>query len=93
MGEMSFMLKQRGGQYYHLAEREGRHLSLTKSALGDFVFEVMRRGGEVIQLYSFNHFYPRSSVFAVVAMRPCDKAEFEAASKFKLVEPPQIQVC
>ncbi len=89
---MSFVLQNKGGQYWHISEREGRRLWLSKARLGEFVYEVLKRGGEVIQLWPFNPQFERSAVYPVVAMTRAQRDKFEAETGFILVDPPRVTV-
>ncbi len=85
-------LKARGGQWWHISEREGRRLYLSKARLGEFVYEVIKHGGEVHHLWPFNAHFDRSPVYPVVAMTPAQRDELERATGFKLVPPPTIKL-
>ena len=89
---MSHALAHQGGRYYHIAEHEGRRLTLSKASLGEFVFEVLNCGGEIMQLWPFAPKWKRSPVYPVVAMTPKMRDEFVEATGFLLVDPPKISV-
>ncbi len=90
--DMSFALAHKNGKYYHLSEREGKRLTLSKASLGLFVHGVLSNRGEVIQLWPFAPQYTRSCVLAVVAFTPEDKTKFENETGFVLVDPPIIKL-
>lgn len=85
-------LEARGGKWMTLSEREGRRLTLSKASLGEFVYEVLKAGGEIAQLWAFNATFDRSQVLPVVAMTPAMRDAFEAKTGWKLVDPPTIHV-
>ncbi|WP_207183951.1 hypothetical protein [Methylobacterium indicum] len=90
--QMTPMLAQQGGRYYHIAEHEGRRLTLSKASLGEFVFEILSRGGEIMQLWPFAPKWKRSPVYPVVAMTPKMRDEFVEATGFLLVDPPRLSI-
>lgn len=90
MSEMNFSLKHKGGQYYHATD--GNSITLTKKQLGDFVYHIMMNNGEIIQLWNQFGAVRGSSVSAVIAMLPADKAKFEQESGFTLAEPAKIHL-
>ena len=79
-------------QYYHLNEHQGKHPNFSKNSLGQFVYDVLRFGGDIHQLWAFNIRYPRSAVYPVISLHP-DKAEqFQQETGYLLTNPPKIKL-
>lgn len=91
-GTMGIALENKGGLYWHISERAGKRLNMSKASLGLFCFEVMRGGGEIIQLWPFAPQYDRSAVYPIVAMTQAQRDKFEADTGFVLVTPPKVHL-
>jgi hypothetical protein len=92
LGQMSASLEHKGGKYYHRSEHEGRLTTYSKASIGEFIFEVIAHGGEIIQIWPFNPSYKRSAMYYVVAMTPEQRDVFCEKTGYVLADPPRVQV-
>jgi hypothetical protein len=66
---------------------DGKAVNLSKSRLGDFMYHLLRHGGNVLDVYVMNRTYDRSYVQMVVQIHPDNVKPFETDSGFILETP------
>jgi hypothetical protein len=69
--------------------RKGKPLSMSKTVLGLFVYEVLRHGGRVTHTYAMD-LYPRSYVQFQIALPPGKRTDLEKATGIALEDPPYL---
>ena len=90
MHDMSLSLKIKGGEYYHATDQNS--IPLVQSKLGQFIYNVLMVGGEIIQIWNQFGAIRGSSVSIVVAMLPDKKDWFNENTPFTLKPPPKIHL-
>lgn len=69
---------------------EGKALTLSRSPLGEFMYHLLRMGGEVTSTYALNPSYERSYLQFSITLPAGRKEEFEKVSGFALEKPPHL---
>ena len=85
------VLAKRGYKLYHSAEHEGS-LGFYKSQLGEFFYEILKRGAHVGEIWVFDPKFRGSWVGVTVMMTPEMKADVEANTKYRFRDPPKISL-
>ncbi|MEZ0212398.1 MAG: hypothetical protein ACAH27_05540 [Xanthobacteraceae bacterium] len=85
------LLKARGARWY-VTRDHGGGLNLSKAALGEFVHEVLRRGGQIGEFFAMNPQWPRSFVQASVLLPPDVKEAMERETRFRFSDPPKVNL-
>lgn len=70
------------------SERRGRTTQLSKASLGDFIFPVLKCGGEVCSIWPFQPQYNRSAVFYRVRLSLAQKKKLEDETEYRFDPPP-----
>ena len=85
-------LKAAGARWFHTSDYFSPNLS--KASLGRFVYEVLKVGAEIGQIWPFNPSFDRSAVYFTVFMTESQKNELEVrfAGKIKFVDPPKVHL-
>jgi hypothetical protein len=76
---------------YHLSERGGKRLSLSKTSLGEFCYHVLRCGADIYQLWALNHNYDRSAVYPAIKATD-EQVEHLRSLGYDFVNPPAIKL-
>lgn len=76
---------------WHISEREGTRIRLSKASLGEFCYHALSCGVDIYQLWAFNPNYKGSSVY------PAIQATEEQVEKLRefgyvFVAPPTVRV-
>ena len=69
---------------------EGHKVSLKKSALGEFVYAVLKAGGKIVSTYVMDAKYDGSYVEMLVQATESQKEAIEKATGMKLAEPSRL---
>ena len=83
-------LKTKGAVWYHTDDYASP--SLSKASLGLFLYEVLKEGAQIGNIYAFNHNYDRSPVYFSIYMTEDMKNNIESRTKFKFKLPPKINI-
>jgi hypothetical protein len=87
----SIKLKQAGARWFHTRDHGGG-LNLSKASLGEFVYEMLRRGCQIGSFFCLYNTYPRSWVGASVFMTEQMKDAIEKETRFRFQDPPRVDV-
>lgn len=76
---------------YHISEREGRCINLSKKSLGEFCYHALRCGADIYQLWAFNNNYDRSAVYPAIKATD-DQIQYLKSVGYIFVNPPIIKL-
>lgn len=76
---------------YHLSERGGKRINLSKKSLGEFTYHALRCGADLYQLWAFNHHYERSAVYPAIKATD-EQIEYLRSQGYDFVDPPTINL-
>jgi hypothetical protein len=76
---------------YHISEREGKQVNLSKASLGNFVYHALKCSAEIYQLWAFNPNYERSSVFPAIKANQ-KQLDYLGEQGYYFVEPAKLNV-
>jgi len=76
--------------WYHTEDHHSPNLS--KASLGDFLYRVLKEGGEISQIWPFNPRYDRSPVYFVVKLTEEAKLKIEKETKIRFKLPREIHL-
>lgn len=83
-------LKAKGARWFHTRDYGGG-LNLSKTALGEFVFEMLTRGAQIGTFFALAQ-TPRAWVGASVFMTEEMKDLIETETRFKFRNPPRVHL-
>lgn len=78
-------------KFYHLSERSGKRVSLSKSSLGEFCFNVLSCGASIYQLWPFNPSHHGSAVYPAIKATDAQIEHLKSLG-YDFVAPPTIKV-
>lgn len=76
---------------YHIHERDGKRISLSKASLGEFCYHALKCGADIYQLWAFNHKYDRSAVYPAIKATG-EQVEYLHSVGYVFVDPPKINL-
>lgn len=84
------VLKYKGAEWWHSDDSYSPNLS--KTSLGDFVYNSLKLGIQIGEIWSFNPNFHRSLVKVSIFATNEQRIALESVTKFKFVKPPKIHV-
>lgn len=84
-------LRMKAKKPYHLSERGGKRISLSKSSLGEFCYHALRCGADIYQLWAFNPNFDRSAVYPAIKATD-EQVDYLRSLGYDFVDPPTIKL-